>query len=82
YMHDDIVVLKSVKAIYFEEFLFDHVLRKVMMEPHEHVDWPPMLKLLYIFLYEKEYLDDPDSFIEAINSVEPRFIEALRDRFS
>ena len=81
YMHDDPIVIKSVKATYFEEFLFDHVLRKVMMEPHEHVNWPPVLKLLYIFLYEKEYLDNPASFIELIDDFEPRFIDALRDRF-
>lgn len=81
YMHDDLIVIKSVKATYFEEFLFDHVLRKVMMEPHEHVDWPPVLKLLYIFLYEKEYLDDPASFIAVIDDFEPRFVDALRGRF-
>ncbi len=81
YIHDDIVVLKSVHRIYFEEFLFDHVLRKVMMEPHEHVDWPPMLKLFYTFLYEKEYLEDSTSFIDVIDGLEPEFINALRERF-
>jgi hypothetical protein len=81
YMHDDIVVLKSVHTIYFEEFLFDHVLRKVMMEPHEHVDWPPMLKLFYNFLYEKEYLEDSTSFIEVIDGLEPQFVGVLRERF-
>jgi hypothetical protein len=82
YIHEDIIVLRSVQPVYLEEFLFDHVLRKVSMEPQEHVDWPPGLKLFYNFLYEKEYLDDPASIIEVINDFEPRFIEALRNRFS
>lgn len=82
YIHDDIIVLKSVQPVYLEEFLFDHVLRKVMMEPHEHVDWPPVLKLFYNFLYEKEYLNDLAFIIEVIDDLEPRFIDALRDRFS
>ena len=81
YMHDDTVVLKSVNTFHFEEFLFDHVLRKVMMEPHEHVDWTPMLKLFYNFLYEKEYLEDSTSFIEVFDGLEPQFIKALRERF-
>lgn len=53
-----------------------------MMEPHEHVDWPPVLKLFYNFLYEKEYLNDPAFIIEVIDDLEPRFIDALRNRFS
>ena len=81
YMHDDIVVLKTVYTVYFEEFLFDHVLRKVMMEPHEHVDWAPMLKLFYNFLYEKEYLEDSTSVIEVIELLEPQFVKFLRERF-
>jgi hypothetical protein len=81
YTHDDLIVIKLVKTEYFEEFLFDHVLRKVMMEPHEHVDWPPVLKLLYLFLYEKEYLENPSPFIEIIDDLEPQFVAALRDRF-
>ncbi len=82
YMHDDIIVLKSVRSIYFEEFFFDYVLRKVMMEPHEHVEWPPALKLFYTFLLEKEYLDNPAVFIEVIDDLEPKFIDVLRKRFS
>ena len=80
-MHDDIVVLKTVYTVYFEEFLFDHVLRKVMMEPHEHVDWPPMLKLFYNFLCEKEYLEDSTSVIDAIDVLEPQFVTVLREKF-
>jgi hypothetical protein len=52
------------------------------MEPQEHVEWLPGLKLFYNFLYEKEYLNALDSIIEVIDDFEPRFIEALRNRFS
>ena len=58
------------------------MLRKVSMEPQEHVEWLPGLKLFYNFLYEKEYFDALDSIIEVIDEFEPRFIEALRNRFS
>jgi len=81
YIHDHMVVLKSVDATYFEEFLFNHVLRKVMMEPHEHVDWPPTLKLFYNFLYEKEYIEDATPFIQIIDDLEPQFVDFLRERF-
>jgi hypothetical protein len=82
YIHDDIIVLKSIQPEYLEEFLFDHVLRKVIMEPHEHVDWPPALKLFYNFLYEKKYLEDIAFIIDIIDNLEPRFIDVLRNRFS
>jgi hypothetical protein len=82
YIHNDKIILKSVDPIYIEEFLFDHVLRKVSMEPQEHVEWPPALKLFYHFLYEKEYLDAPASIIEVIDEFEARFIEVLRNMFS
>jgi len=82
YLHDDIIVLKSIQPEYLEEFLFDHVLRKVIMEPHEHVDWPPALKLFYSFLYEKKYLEDLGFIIDIIDNLEPRFIDVLRKRFS
>ena len=37
YVHGDIGVLSRIRPDYFEEFFFDYVLRKVMMDPHEHV---------------------------------------------
>ncbi len=81
YIHDDLVTLKSVSPRYFEEFLFDHILRKVIVEPQEYSCWPPAMKLFYRFLYEKNYLDDPEPIINQINKIEPRFIELLRKRF-
>jgi hypothetical protein len=82
YIHDDKIVLKSIQPEYLEDFLFDHVLRKVIMEPHEHVDWPPALKLFYHFLYEKKYLENIAFIIDIIDNLEPRFIDVLRNRFS
>lgn len=82
YLHDDVITLKSVHPIYFEEFLFDHVLRKVMMEPHEHVDWVPALKLFYQFLYEKGHIDDAGMFVGIIDGLERQFIDVLQERYS
>ena len=81
YMHDDIVLLKDVPPIYIEEFFADYVLRKIMAEPHEYVQFIPAIKTFYNFLQEKEYLDDPEPMKALLNSFEPIFIEILRKRF-
>jgi hypothetical protein len=82
YMHDDIVVLKSVPNIYLVEFFEDFLLRKMMAEPNEYVYWPPALKLFYQFLHEKGYLENHEEIIEKIDRVEPYFIEVLKKQFS
>ena len=82
YIHDDIVVLKSVPNIYFVEFFEDYLLRKMMVEPNEYVFWPPALKLFYQFLNEKGYLDNHEEVIRNIDKVEPYFIEVLKKQFS
>lgn len=82
YMHDDIVILKSVPNIYLVEFFEDFLLRKMMVEPNEYVYWPPALKLFYQFLDEKGYLDNHKKMIEKIDSIEPYFIEVLKKQFS
>ena len=41
YMHDDLVILKSVPPEYFEEFFFDYILRKLITESHEYVIYAP-----------------------------------------
>lgn len=82
YMHDDIVVLKSIPNIYFVEFFEDFLLRKVLTEPNEYVYWPPALKLFYQFLYEKGYLENHEEIIEKIDRVEPYFIKVLKKQFS
>jgi hypothetical protein len=83
YMHKDIVTLKIISLDYIREFFHDFLLRKVVVEnPAEYVEWIPALKLFYRFLYEKEYIADPDDIIGAIDSIEPDFITILRKQFS
>ena len=82
YIHDDMVILKSVPDIYFMEFFEDFLLRKMLVEPNEYVHWPPALKLFYQFLHEKSYLNNHGEIIEKIDRVEPYFIEVLRKQFS
>ncbi len=79
YMHDDIVILKSVPSMYLAEFFEDFMLRKMMVDnPNEYIYWVPALRLFYRFLYEKEYLENPDEIVEVIDTIEPHFIEVLR----
>jgi len=81
YEHDDSIGLKTVLPVYIDEFFSDFLLRKYMMEPNEYVNWPPAIKLFYIFLYEKEYLENPESIINLVDVIEPHFIELLRKTF-
>ncbi len=81
YSHDDPVILRSVPPAYFEEFLFDYLLRKLIAEPHEYVTFPPTLKFFYRFLNEKGYMADPESVIQVIDALEPEFMDILRERF-
>ncbi len=81
YMHDDIVLLKDVPPIYLEEFFADYVLRKVMVESHEYVQFIPAIKSFYTFLWEKGYMDAPDPMIDRLDSFESFFITILRKRF-
>jgi hypothetical protein len=82
YMHEDEVTLKTVTAIYVEEFFVDHLLRKVMAEPHEYLTWPPALKLLYRFLKEIGYLERPERIIKLLDEIEPTFVQIVKERYS
>ena len=82
YVHEDTINLKTVTFIKIEEFFVDHVLRKVMVEPHEYITWPPALKLFYTFLREINYLDRPEKVIKFLNRIEPVFIKILKARYS
>jgi hypothetical protein len=82
YMHDDVIVLKTVSDRYWVEFFEDFLTRKMMTAPPEYILWPPALKLFYRFLHEKGYLNDPDEIIERIDKIEPYFIEILKHQFS
>jgi len=83
YVHGAPAILKSVAPERFEEFLFDHLLRKLVAEPHEYVLFPPTLKLFYEFLLEKGYIAELESkdIIETIDGMEPEFIDVLREQF-
>ncbi len=82
YMHDDVVILKTVTDRYWLEFFEDFLIRKMMITPPEYVLWPPALKLFYRFLHEKGYLNNPDNIIAQIEQIEPYFIKILKHQFS
>ena len=82
YNHGDKITLKSIAPIYVEEFFCDHILRKVLLEPYEYVQFPPAIKTFYIFLSEKEYLNNSEAIIDIINEIESHFLIILRNRFS
>lgn len=82
YTHEDLVILDTVPPAYFEEFLFDYLLRKLIAEPHEYVTFPPTLKFFFRFLHEKGYLPNPEHVMHVIDALEPQFIDVLRERFA
>ena len=83
YLHDDLVLLKSVPDPYIIEFFDDFLLRKVMCKPFEYLYWPPALKLFYRFLNEKGYLsiNDTATILEKLDLIEPHFLEILQKRY-
>lgn len=82
YMHDDIVTLKTVTLSYLTEFFEDFLIRKVYGEPQEYVEWPPAIKLFYLFLEDKGYMEDTASMMTMINGLELRFMNILKKQFS
>jgi hypothetical protein len=82
YFHDEIVLVNSVTEEYFAEFYLDYILRKVVAKPHEYILYMPSIKLFYKFLFEKQYLDDPEPVIRILDNLEPVFMKILRERFS
>jgi hypothetical protein len=82
YRHRDKITPKSITPDYFQEFLCDFVLRKVLLEPRDYIQFPPTLKTFYLFLSEIGYMEDAETIIESIDETEPRFIDVLRKMFS
>ncbi len=76
------ITLSAVSNPELGVFLFDYILRKMSAEPYDYVKIPPALKLFYQFLSEIGYLDDPESFIKIIDTMEPALIEILQGRYS
>jgi hypothetical protein len=63
-----------------EEFFMEWLMRKVLVKPPEHTQWPPALRLFYRFLSEKGYLDDPEPIIAGLYAIEPAFIAMVKRR--
>jgi hypothetical protein len=82
YIHEDVVILRSVQPVYVIEYFTDHLLRKVMVDPPEYIKWTPSLKLFYRYLHEIGYVDEPEKFIVMFDEIEPHFTEILRKRYS
>ena len=82
YTHDDEINLKIIFPIYMQEFFSDYLLRKVLAEPYEYVQWPPALKLFYQFLQEIGYIEDIEKIIKLFDALEPYFINILKERYS
>jgi hypothetical protein len=83
YLHDDLVLLKSVPARYLIEFFEDFLLRKVMCKPSEFLYWPPSLKLFYRFLHEKGYMSSQEKelLLGGLDAMEPNFLQILQKRY-
>jgi hypothetical protein len=82
YMHDHIITLKTITPGYLTEYFEDFLIRKVYCEPQEYVEWPPAIKLFYLFLKDKGYMEDIASATSMLNALEQRFIDVLRKHFS
>ena len=83
YEHEPPRTWKDGPGKYLVEFAVDFMLRKTSMEPWEYTLAPSALRLIYSFLYEKEYLrEPPDSMIEFLDILDGHFIEHLKEQFS
>ena len=81
YGHDETGILRNTDELFFEDFFYDFVLRKIMMEPEEHVDWVPALRLFFLFLGEIGYFADARPYIDALDTFEEPFLQLLRREF-
>lgn len=82
YGYEDTDILRNIDDLLFDDFFYDFVLRKIMMEPDEHVDWVPALRLFFLFLAEKGYLDDATRYVDTIDTFEVPFLQFLRKEYS
>jgi len=81
YGHDDPGILRNTDELFFEDFFYDFVLRKIMMEPEEHVDWAPALRIFFLYLEEVGYLPDAGTYVDTLNTFEEPFLQLLRREF-
>ena len=81
--HEPPLTWKDGPGKHLVEFTVNFLLRKTSLEPREYTLAPSALRVLYRFLYEKEYLDrPPDVMIKFMDVFEPYFIQHLKERFS
>jgi hypothetical protein len=82
YMHDHVVTMKTITLNYLTEFFEDFLIRKVYGDPQEYVEWPPAIKLFYLFLKDKGYMEDIDSITSMINALELSLMNVLKKQFA
>jgi len=82
YMHDHVVTMKTITLNYLTEFFEDFLIRKVYGDPQEYVEWPPAIKLFYLFLKDKEYMTNIDSITSMINTLELSLMNVLKKQFA
>lgn len=81
YMHDHVVTLRTITLNYLTELFEDFLIRKVYGDPREYVEWPPAIKLFYLFLKDKGYMESIDSITSMINAMELRLMSVLKKQF-
>lgn len=81
YMHDHVVTMKTITLNYLTEYFEDFLIRKVYGDPQEYVEWPPAIKLFYLFLKDKGYMESIDSITSMINAMELRLMSVLKKQF-
>ena len=83
YMHDHVVTLKTITLNYLTEYFEDFLIRKVYApDPQEYVEWPPAIKLFYLFLKDKGYLKEAASITSMVNAMELNLMRVLKKQFS
>jgi len=82
YTHPEPITLKKMPLFYVQEFFADYLLRKMLAEPHEYLEWPPALKLFYQFLTDIGYMKSAKRIIKNLDRIEPWFLQILRERYS
>jgi len=81
YMHDHFVTMKTITLNYLTEFFEDFLIRKVYGDPQEYTEWPPAIKLFYLFLKEKGYMEDIGSITSMINALELSLMNVLKKQY-
>jgi hypothetical protein len=82
YEHDHIVTMKTITLNYLTEFFEDFLIRKLYSAPQEYVEWPPAIKLFYLFLKDKGYMESIESITSMINVLELSLMNVLKRQFS